>query len=86
MDTKILNRVLKGLSDKNIRFKDLSKLIKDLGFSERTRGDHHIFSKEGVEEIINLQPLRDGKAKAYQVKQVRMIVLKYKFHREISDV
>jgi predicted RNA binding protein YcfA (HicA-like mRNA interferase family) len=86
MDTKILNRVLKGLSDKNIRFKDLSKLIKDLGFSERTRGDHHIFSKEGVEEIINLQPLRDGKAKAYQVKQVRMIVLKYKFHGEISDV
>ena len=39
-----------------------------------------IFYKEDVEEIINLQPLKDGKAKAYQVKQVREIVLKYRLH------
>jgi hypothetical protein len=32
---------------------------------------------EGVEEILNLQPV-GSKAKAYQVKQVREIILKYK--------
>jgi len=38
---------------------------------------HHIFYKEGIEEILNLQP--DGaKAKPYQVKQVRGVILKYK--------
>lgn len=42
--------------------------------------------KEGIDEIINLQPLRDGKAKAYQVRQVRTIILKYKFHKDERDV
>ena len=86
MDKKILEKILSGLSDKNIRFQDLRKLLIRLGFSERIRGDHHIFYKQGVEEIINLQPLRDGKAKAYQVKQVRTIILKYKFHAGIANV
>jgi hypothetical protein len=85
MDRKILDKVLSGLSDKNIRFQELSKLLIDFGFSERTKGDHHIFYMDGVEEIINLQPLRDGKAKAYQVKQVRMLILKYKFQRGVRD-
>ena len=48
-----------------------------LGFGERVRGSHHIFWKEGVEEILNLQP-KGGKAKPYQVKQVRHVILKYK--------
>ena len=47
-----------------------------LGFDARIRGSHHIFTKEGVEEILNLQP-KQGKAKAYQVKQVREMLLKY---------
>jgi len=80
VDKKILNKVLKGLSDKNIRFPDLKKLLNDLGFSMRTKGDHHIFYSEGIEEIVNLQPLKDGKAKAYQVRQVREIIHKYKLH------
>jgi hypothetical protein len=39
--------------------------------------------REGIEEIINLQPLRDGKAKAYQVKQVRGIIFNYKLHKGV---
>jgi predicted RNase H-like HicB family nuclease len=72
VERKTLSKVLGGLADKNIRFQDLKKLLSDLGFSVRIKGDHHIFYKEGVEEIVNLQPLSDGKAKAYQVKQVRV--------------
>ena len=86
MDRKVLNKVLSGLSDKNLLFRDLVKLVSDLGFSERTKGDHHILFKDGVEEIINLQPLKDGKAKAYQVKQVRTIIFKYKFHKGDTSV
>ena len=57
-----------------------------LGFNERIKGDHHILTKPGVAEIINLQPLRDGRAKVYQVKQVRVIILKYTLHKETDDV
>ena len=86
MSKNMLERVLAGLSDSNIRFNELRKLILDLGFNERIKGDHHIFTKEGITEIINLQPLRNGKAKAYQVKQGRNLILKYKLHRRLSDV
>jgi len=53
MAEKVLDKVLSGLSDKNVRFQDLKKLLNDLGFSVRIKGDHHIFSQEGIEEIIN---------------------------------
>lgn len=74
---KTLRQVLLGRSDSNISFGDLRTLLRRLGFNERIRGDHHIFSREDVAEIINLQPL-GAKAKAYQVRQVRTIALKYK--------
>ncbi|HMB45202.1 MAG TPA: hypothetical protein VKL21_05220 [Candidatus Methanoperedens sp.] len=77
---KILMKILSGVNDANIRFQDLRNFILRYDFSERVRGDHYIFSKENVFEIINLQPLKDGKAKPYQVKQIRKLFLKYKFH------
>lgn len=80
MKKRILGKMLSSLSDNNIRFKDLKTLLLDLGFRERIKGDHYIYSKSGVSEIINLQPLPGGKAKAYQIKQVRSIILKYKLH------
>ncbi len=86
MIKNILEKILSGLSDKNIKFSDLRKLVLDLGFSERIKGSHHIFFKEGIAEIINLQPIKEGKAKSYQVKQVRNIILKYRLHEEIKDV
>jgi hypothetical protein len=79
----ILNKVLSGLSDANIRFTDLRKLILLLGFKERVKGDHHIFYKTGIPEIINLQPLKDGKAKPYQVKQCRMLIVKYTLNKDL---
>ncbi len=65
------------MADANIRFDELRALLSALGFSERIRGDHHIFSKAGVAEILNLQP-RGSLAKAYQVKQVRAVIVRYK--------
>lgn len=81
---KLLISVLSGSKDRDMKFTDLCKLIMDLGFSERIKGSHHIFYKEGINEILNLQP--DGvNAKPYQVKQVRNIILKYKMG-EIENV
>jgi hypothetical protein len=74
--TKTLDRVLRGNADANIRFGDLCALLEHLGFDERVRGDHHIFTRDGVREILNLQP-RGDKAKAYQVKQVRGVIVAY---------
>jgi hypothetical protein len=51
--------------------------LNELGFSERIKGSHHIFFRDGVDEIINVQPI-GAKAKAYQVKQVRNVILKYR--------
>lgn len=73
---KFLLKVLLGKSDANISFLQLCELLKDLGFTERIRGSHHIFTKDDIEEILNIQPLQN-KAKAYQVKQIRNLILKH---------
>ena len=75
--TKILDKILSGTSDSNIQFEKLCSLLEALGFSKRIRGSHYIFYKDGVEEIINIQALKNRKAKAYQVKQIRNLILKY---------
>jgi virulence-associated protein VapD len=74
---KILEKVLRGTSDTNIAFSDLCQLLARLGFVERIRGSHHIFTRDGVDEILNLQP-KGNSAKPYQVKQVRNVIVKYK--------
>ena len=74
---KLLVQILRGASDANVSFDGLCQLLRHLGFDERIRGSHHIFTREGVEEILNLQPI-GSKAKAYQVKQVRGVILKYR--------
>ena len=73
---KTLKKVLSGTSDANIRFVDLRNLLSALGFEERIKGSHHIFSRDGVDEILNLQAA-GSKAKPYQVKQVRDVILNY---------
>lgn len=73
---KILLKILSGSSDNNIEFDDLLKLLKILDFEIRIKGSHHILTKDNIVEIINIQP-KDSKAKSYQVKQVREIIVKY---------
>ena len=76
----ILAAIMRGASDNNIGFSDLRYVLESFGFEVRIKGDHFIYTREGVAEIINIQPL-GSKAKAYQVKQVRAIILKYKLAR-----
>ncbi len=78
-----LLKILSGTSDANIHFEDLCNLLKNLGFEERIRGSHHIFRKEGIVEKINLQKDKD-KAKPYQIKQARHVILRHKLGGEID--
>ena len=81
---KLLVKILRGTADANIPFEQLCQLLRTLGFDERIRGSHHIFSRAGVDEILNLQP-KQGKAKAYQVKQIRIVILKYQLGGQDDD-
>lgn len=79
---KLLFQILRGTSDANVPFNDLRQLLSSMGFEERIRGSHHMFRRAGIVEKINLQ--REGnKAKVYQVRQVRAVILKYKLGGEI---
>jgi hypothetical protein len=81
MAEKLLKRILLGKSDGGIRFDALRHLLHDLGFAERIRGSHHIFTKDGIPDILNLQP-NGTQAKPYQVKQVRRAIMHYKLGGE----
>ena len=74
---RLLLQVLRGTADTNIRFEDLRSLLTALGFVERVKGSHHVFTKPDVMEILNIQP-RGSLAKPYQVKQVRTAIVRYK--------
>lgn len=75
---KIISKILSGSADANLMFDDLHNLLLSLGFEVRIRGSHHIYRNQRVEEKVNLQ--KDNKnAKPYQVKQIRAILLKYRF-------
>ena len=80
---KFLIKILRGTNDNDIDFNELCRLLVFLGFSSRIKGSHHIFYRDGVEEILNIQP-KNGKAKAYQVKQIRDAILKYKLGGELN--
>lgn len=74
---KLIAKILTGTSDANIGFDELCSLLSALGFEKRIKGSHHIFFKTDIDEIINIQQI-GNKAKAYQIKQVREIIVKFK--------
>jgi hypothetical protein len=79
---KVLARLLSGASDQAIRFDELCSVLGRLGFQERRHGgSHRVFFREGVRDILNLQPRPDGTAKPYQVRQVRTIILHHELAR-----
>lgn len=57
--------------DHSHRFADLVAYLEATGWRLRIKGRHHILTRPGVPFLLNLQPEKDGKAKGYQVRQVR---------------
>lgn len=69
---KLLQKILDG--SKNIRFQDMIVLVQAFGFRlSRVSGSHHIFTRSGIPELVNLQDVH-GQAKPYQIKQFLKLV------------
>jgi predicted RNA binding protein YcfA (HicA-like mRNA interferase family) len=66
---KTLERLMTSQSDANIGYDEICQLLSRLGYVSKHSGSHNIFRKPGF-DLINLQN-SGGKAKSYQVRQVR---------------
>jgi len=77
-----METILSGRSDANIPFARTVNLLEYLGFDKRIQGSHHIFTREGIEELIDIQEV-EGKVKPYQVKQMRAVLKKYNLRKEL---
>jgi len=76
LNKKVYDKVMSGNSDNNIRFTDLRTLLESLDFGCRIKGDHFIYYRSDMLEIINIQP-NGNKAKGCEVKQIRLLFKKY---------
>ena len=52
---KLLICIICGTQDSSISFSDLQKVLTVLGFVVFIKGDHFIYIKDGIDEIINIQ-------------------------------
>jgi predicted RNA binding protein YcfA (HicA-like mRNA interferase family) len=70
---------LKAMNNpRGLRFAEFTALIEAFGFVlDRQRGSHRIYAREDVREFVNVQPQRDGKAKAAQVESFLALVQQY---------
>jgi hypothetical protein len=77
LNIKVYEAVKNGKSDSNVNYSDFQNLIVDLGFEfRRQKGSHTMYYHVGIKEFINIQ--KDGsKAKAYQVEQLRSVIIKH---------
>ena len=75
---EIYDRILRGDTN-NIKFRDICAFVEFLGFKlERQHGTSHmIFKAANIPDIINLQNSK-GKAKSYQIAEIKKIIKKYK--------
>ena len=72
---KLAAKIHSGKSDKNLAFNDLCYVLERAGLQFWKRKSPDLLQRR-VLEIVNVQP-RNGKAKPYQVKQVRELLLEY---------
>ena len=73
---KLFDAVLGGRNDANFPFADLCALLTKLGYESRTTKGSHVIFQRGP-SFLNLQATLGGKAKAYQVRQVRQELQKW---------
>jgi hypothetical protein len=60
-------------SEASVWFDDLRRALRLAGFEERARGSHFVYSRRKSPLIVTLQA-REGRARPYQVRQVRGLI------------
>jgi predicted RNA binding protein YcfA (HicA-like mRNA interferase family) len=77
-----MQRIRGGQVD-NVRFSDFTQLVAALGFEpDRTSGSHRLYLHPQLVERLNLQPLRNGDAKPYQIRQLVRLIEEYSLRLE----
>jgi predicted RNA binding protein YcfA (HicA-like mRNA interferase family) len=77
MKSRALLQRLSAGHYKNVRFRDMQRLLEELGFTlARVSGSHHIYTCTGIEEIVNIQNV-GGEAKPYQIRQIVKLIEQY---------
>ena len=75
---KLLEKLMSGHADKSFPFGDLVVVLAHQGWVSRegAGSSHKIFlhPSHPTFPMVNIQPEKDGKAKSYQVKQVRNLI------------
>lgn len=70
----------------NVRFQDFCTLMEYFAFVlVRVRGSHHLYQHPDIDEVMNVQPRKDGLAKAYQVRQFLKLVEAHELQFEDAD-
>ena len=78
---RLLRRLSQGAVF-NVAFADFADLLEGFGFRlARSSGSHFIYSRPGIPEVVNVQPLR-GEAKPYQIRQTLRLVERYNLKLE----
>jgi predicted RNA binding protein YcfA (HicA-like mRNA interferase family) len=85
MKRRFLLRKFASGAFQNVAFRDMLDLVEGLGFRlSRVRGSHHIFNHPKIPEQVNLQEV-GGQAKAYQIRQVLVLVERYNLQLEADS-
>lgn len=72
---KILQKIYSN--QKNVKFEEFLLVLEFFEFyCDRINGSHHIYKKDGINELINIQNV-NGEVKSYQVRQFLSIIDKY---------
>jgi hypothetical protein len=74
---KTKTALLDAARDYSHRFADVVHFLEATGWNLRLKGSHHIFTPPGLPALLNLQPERNGKAKGYQVRQIRQALIRF---------
>ena len=71
---KLLEKIMNPDKTGNVTFEEATKLLSH---------SHMVAWHEKIPEIINIQPGPNGKAKPYQLKQIRTIINQYNLHKTL---
>ncbi len=79
MSKEELEQILEQLEQTtNIRFARLLALCEEVFGEPRVKGSHHFFKMPWAgKPLVNLQRAKGGRAKPYQVKQVRQAIERF---------
>ncbi len=70
--------VMSGRQDANVSIAELTGVLRDLGFEKVSQvGSHQKWAREDIPEFAEVQEAKGGKAKPYQVAQVRDLIESY---------